>query len=353
MIFNQVKRTIIKKRLRFFFYEVAISFLLIFFISSFEWMLLPIELNPAIIGMIFYIIRALIVFLAIPTTIVLMRRLLGSSQSDMRELSKSSPFKSHFMLYKVSKSNFRYQILYGILLLFLAFIPLNFFLYLLIPEMLLYHSFSIGLDLQSSFLFIDNFIVFFAFLVIIQISIVFAEETIYRGFVNKRGSEYFNRISAVLISAYFYGFSSLLFYLDPISSNFGLWFPIIWFFALFLIGLILSLTTIRRKWLFPSILAHSISNIIMISMIWCFLNGWGFIEILLFIYFPLLGGSLILFVWQFNRIRESILIGLSMLKSYLKNDEKEDERNNDKYFRIFFDIVLGFLVFLIGLLITI
>ncbi len=353
MIFNQVKRKLIKERFRFFFYEISLSFLLIFFISSLEWMILPIELNPEVFGMIFYMIRGLIVFLAIPTTIVMMKKLRGPLQSDLSEGSKVSPFKSHFMMYQFSKSNYKYQILYGILLLFLVFIPMNFFLYLLIPEMLLYHSFSLGLDLQNSYLLINNFIIFFVLLVIIQVSIAITEETIYRGFVNKRGSEYFNRISAVLISAYFYGFLSLLYYLDPISINFDSWFVGIWFFALFFIGLILSLTTLRKKWLFPSIFAHSISNIIMVSIIWYFLNGGIYLEILIFIYLPLLGGSLILIIWQYRRIRESILIGINMLKNYLKNDEKEDERNNDKYFRIFFDIVIGFLIFLIGLLITV
>lgn len=221
------------------------------------------------------------------------------------------------------------------------------------PEMLLFYSFSLGLNLQNSYLFINNFLVFFILLVIIQSSITITEETIYRGFVNKRGSEYFNRISAVLISAYFYGFLSLLYYLGPVISGISFWFPIVWFFGLFFIGLILSLTTIRRKWLFPSIFAHTINNIIMVSIVWYFLNGGSFLIIILLIYLPLLGVSLVLFVWQYNRIKESISIGLDMLKGYFKNNEKEDERNNDKYFRIILDLIMGFFVFLLGLLITI
>ncbi|TES96900.1 MAG: CPBP family intramembrane metalloprotease [Promethearchaeota archaeon] len=350
MIFNQVKRLIVKERLRFFFYETAFVFLLIFFISTIEWILLPFELNPEIFGTIFYIMRAVVVFLAIPTTIVFMEKLIPN-ESDLRRKLKISAFKSHFMLYKISKSNYKFQLLYGILLLFLVFIPLNFFLYLLIPEMVTYQKISEGLDLQNSYLFIDNFIIFLVLLILIQISIAIVEETIYRGFINKRGGEHFNRISAALISAYSYGFLSLMYYFDPIASYFSNIFPIIWFFALFFIGLILSLTTIRRKWLFPSIFAHSTSNIIMFSMIWCF-NGTNYADILLYIYFPLLLISIILFIWQYKRIRESVSIGLGMFKIYLKNDEKEDEQNSDKYFRIIFDIIIGFLVFLIGLLIT-
>ena len=349
MIINQVKRLIAKERLRFFFYEIAIAFLLIFFLSTIEWISLPIKLNP-IFGTIFYIIRALIVFLAIPAAIYFMEKLIPYEQ-DLRRKSKMSAFQSHFMLYKMTKSNYKYQLLYGILLLFLVFIPLNFFLYLLIPKMLTYLKFSEGSNSLNSYLLIGNFLIFLPFLILIQISIAFIEETIYRGFINKRGGEHFSPISAVSISAYSYAFLSLIFYLDPVSSYGYNFFPIIWFFASFLIGLILSLTTIRRKWLFPSIFAHSMSNIIMVSMIWCF-NGTNYMDILLFFYIPLLIISIILFIWQFKRIKESLAIGLGMLKTYLKNDENEDEQTSDKYFRIFFDIVIGFLTFLIGLLIT-
>ena len=350
MIINQVKRLIAKERLRFFFYEIAIVFLLIFFLSTIEWISLPINLNPELFGPIFYIIRALIVFLAIPATIYFMEKLIPYEQ-ELRRKTKISAFQSHFMLYKMTKSNYKYQVLYGILLLFLVFIPLNFFLYLLIPEMLTYLKISEGLDLLNHYLLIDNFLLLLPFLILIQISIAFIEETVYRGFINKRGGEHFNRTSAVLISAYSYAFLSLIFYLDPVSSLGYNFFPIIWFVALFLIGLILSLTTIRRKWLFPAIFAHAMSNILMVSMIW-FFNGTNYTDALLFIYSPLLIISIILFIWQFNRIKESLSIGLGMLKAYLKNDDKEDEQTSDKYFRIFFDIAIGLLIFLIGLLIT-
>ena len=182
--------------------------------------------------------------------------------------------------------------------------------------MLTYLKISEGLDLLNSYLFLDNFLILLPFFLLIQISIAFIEETIYRGFINKRGGEHFNPISAVSISAYSYAFLSLIFYLDPVSSYGYNFFPIIWFFALFLIGLTLSLTTIRRKWLFPSIFAHSMSNILMFSIIWCF-NGTNYTDILLFIYSPLLIISIILFIWQFNRIKESLSIGIGMLKTYL------------------------------------
>ena len=353
MILNQIKREIAKKRVRFLFYEIALTFLVIFLFSSLESIIFPFKSSPEVLGMIFYVIRAIIVFLAIPFTISIMKRLAGPSEKEIGDKTKISVFKSHFMLYKISKSNYKYQLLYGILLLFLVFIPLNFFLYLLIPEMITYRFISIGLILQNSYIFTDNFFVFFILSVIIQISIAFVEETIYRGFVNKRGSDHFNGISAAFISAYSYAFLSLLYYLSPAGISTFNWFPLIWLIVSFIMGLILSLLTLRKKWLFPAIFAHSISNIFMISLIWCFLNGWNYFELITFIYTPILCVSLILLLSQFKRLKDSVSIGIEMLRKYMKNDEEVDERHNDKYFRIFFDIMMGFLVFLIGFLITI
>lgn len=352
MIFNQVKRAIVRSRLSFIFFEITAAFLLIFIITSFEWVILPLQLNPELFGMIFYIIRSLIILFAIPITITIINKLTGTSKSVKGNISKISAYKSHFSLYLVSKSNFKYQLLYGVLLLFLVFIPLNFFIYLLSPEMLLYRVLSLGSNLQDSYLFINNFMTFFVISLVIQISNAIAQETIYRGFVNKRGSEHFNPISAVVISAYFYGFLSLLYYLDPIISIFNYWFPLVWFLALFLIGIILSLITIRRKWLLPSIFANGINSIIMICIFWFFINGGEYIEILVLIYLPLLIGSIILFLWQYRRIKESISTGVAMLKNYFKSNDNGDEKNNHKYFLILFDIIVGFLLFLIGLLIT-
>ncbi|MFX1236827.1 MAG: type II CAAX prenyl endopeptidase Rce1 family protein, partial [Promethearchaeota archaeon] len=170
---------------------------------------------------------------------------------------------------------------------------------------------------------------------------------------SKRGSEHFNRISAVLISAYSYAFLSLYFFVNSSDFIFSPWFPLVWFFPLFIIGLILSLITLRKKWLFPAIFSHSLSNILMFIMIWCFSNGWGFVEILLVLYFPLIGMSLLLLLHQYDRIKDSILIGMKMLKQYESNNDKENNTKSNKYFRIFIDFLVGFLVFIVGLLIAI
>ncbi len=353
MVLSQIKRKIIKDRFKFLLYEICVCFLLIFCVSILEWVIIPISLNSEIFGMLFYVIRAIIVFFAILITIYLMDKYFSSYESKLRKKSNISTFSGYIMLYRISKSNFKYQILYGVLLLFLVFIPLDFLLYLLVPEMLTYHFYSMGLNILNNYLFIDDFVIFLTLLIVIQTCIVFTEESIYRGFVLKRASEKFNPISAVLISAYFYSFSVLNFFINSFYINFSILYPFIWFFPLFIIGIILSLLTLRKNWLFPAIFSHSMSNVLMIYIIWCFSNGWKYIEILLFIYFPLLVISLILLIYYYNRIKDGISIGLKMLKKYVTDDDIENESKSDKYLRIFVDIIIGFFVFIVGLLIAV
>ncbi len=354
MVLNQTKRKIFKDRFRFLIYEICICFFLIFLISTLEWLIIPISLNPEVSGVIFYAIRAIFVFLTIPLTTFLLDKYVSSYKEKLeKKKSKISAFKSHVMLYKISKSNYKYQLLYGVLLLFLVFIPINFLLYVLVPEMFLIHYFLANLNILNSYFFINNFVIFFVLLVIVQTSIVFVEESIYRGFVFKRGSEQFNQISAVFVSSYFYCFSVLNYRINYLQIGINSFYPLIWFFPLFLIGLILSLFTLRKKWIFPAIFSHSVSNIIMFVIIWSFSNGWELIEILLVIFIPLIGIGLILLIFQYDRIKDGIKTGLEMLKQYKKNDDKEKETKSDKSFRIIIDFIVGFLVFIIGLLITI
>jgi len=319
------------------------------------WFLLPLFIgqDSIIFGLIFNIIRMLIIVFTIPLVLLLSSKFNGVQKYKSKGKNDISPFRMQFKLFKITKKNYKYQVLQGLLLLFLVFIPLNFSIYLLIPNLVLYHSISLTFNLQHSYLLLEEYFLFLIFVIIIQTSVSILEETLIRGFIAKRGAEYFNRVSAALISAYYFGFMEFTIFLNPLSHLFPFWFPLIRFLSSFLIGLILSLTVIRRKWLLPVIFAHAINNILLAHIYWNLLQGNEFLTIILYFYIPLLAISLILLIWKFSMIKESLSIGLNMLKVYIKNDKKEREENSDKYFRILFDIVIGFLIFLIGMLIVV
>ena len=70
-----------------------------------------------------------------------------------------------------------------------------------------------------------------------------------------------------------------------------------------------------------------------------------------FVYIPLLIIGIILFIWQFSRIKESLSIGFKEFASYFTRDKNIGEGSLDTIVRIILDFLFGFIVFLIGLVI--
>jgi hypothetical protein len=189
------------------------------------------------------------------------------------------------------------------------------------------------------------------FSIIIQLSISFSEETIFRGFITKRGSEYFNKLSAVMISTLYFTFAEI--FLNKAFTSVNSYILLIWFVKSFIIGLVLSLTIIKRKWLLPLILVKTLYSILLSVVVWDYLRGGTFILPLIIIYSYLLIISLIVLILQFSRVKDSLQIGITMLKTYLKDDIKSKESKGDKLFRILFDILSAFVVFLLAFLISV
>lgn len=345
------RREMATKRFKFLFYEVVPIFAIAFILLVLEWSVLSLIVNPASAsyGMLFYLIRALAIFLVIILFLFISNRYrLKKIQPVNKELALHKGF---LKLYKVTKKNYFYQFLYSLLLFFLILTPLEFLISFTLPQTVSYRAVSSVFKYENSYLFLDNFLLFLFSSCVIQFSISFSEETIFRGLITKRGSEHFNQISAVMISTFSFTFVEVLIYTPFFTVSY--YFGVIWFIKSFIIGLVLSLTMIRRKWLFPLIFAKTINSVISSVIIWEFLQGGNIIQSLIFIYSPLLIISLTLLILQRSRVKESLQIGMKMIKAYFRNDIKAKESSGDKTFRILFDIFIAFLLFLIALLITV
>jgi len=345
------RREIASIRFRFLFYEIVPIFLMTFIFLIFEWFFLPLIVNQTseLYGMLFYLIRASAIFLVIILFLFISNKMkTKNSQPAKKELALHI---GYLKLYKMTKQNILYQLLYSCLLFFLILIPIEFLFSLFLPETIPYRAVSLILRRENKYLFIGNISVFLFFTFIIQLSLSFSEETIFRGLITKRGSEYFNKMSAVMISTF--SFTFIEFFLNPIIFTISYQFGVIWFIKSFVVSLVLSLTIIRRKWLFPLIIAKTFDSIITSVIIWNYLRGGDFTQLLLFIYIPLLIIGLILLILQRSRIKESVQIGIKMIKSYSKKDIASEETSGDKIFRILFDIFLAFLLFLFGILISV
>ncbi|MFX1600000.1 MAG: lysostaphin resistance A-like protein, partial [Promethearchaeota archaeon] len=301
------KKEIAKDRFRFFYQEIVWGFIIVFVLLLIPTFLIPliIDTGSPLYGLIFYLLRAIFVFVAIPLIFPLSNLIFESQKRKVIIEEDVSPSRGHLRLYKMTKKNYKYQILYGVLIFFLVFLPIDFFTYLLIPGMLEYQSVSLVFNATNVYLLSENYFMFLFFAVIIQISVAIFEETIYRGLLVKRGSEHFFRMSAVMISALYFGLGHFAYFLDPISRAYPIWYPFIWFLEAFIIiGIVLALLVLRRKWLFPVIFAHALNNIVSAHAVWSFLQGNNFMIVGLYLYYPLLIVGCILFVWYFSQIKE-------------------------------------------------
>ena len=349
------KKEIALKRFRFFYQEIVWCFILIFL-----FLLIPIFIIPLLVdegtpiyGILFYSIRALFVLLGIPLIYPLSNLIFESQKRNLIIKEDVSPAIGHLRLYKITKRNYKYQILYGILIFFLAFLPIDFFNYLLIPKMIEYQSYSLAFNSTNGYLLSNVYTVFLISAIIIQFSVAFAEESISRGLLTKRGSEHFFSISAVVISTLYWGLGHFAYFLDPISRVYPIWYPLLWFLQAFVIGIILSLIVLRRKWLFPVIIAHALNNIISAHVVWSFFQGISFTLLAIYVYYPLLIIGICLLVWFFPLIKEGVLTGLKMLSEYFKKDQSIEKTKSDAIFRVFIDIVMGFLIFIVGFIIAV
>ncbi len=348
------KKQIFLDRFRFFSYEVALGFILIFILLLIPAFVIPLIVEPGSVlyGILFYSLRAIMTFIGVPLILHLSNLLFLDKKSNVIIEEDVSPAIGHLKLYKITKNNYQYQIVYGFLIFFLVFLPIDFLGYLLIPEFLEYQSYALAFKSTDSYLLADHS-VFLISVIIIQVSVAISEETISRGLLTKRGSEHYYRMSAVMISSLYFGLGHFAYFLDPISSSYPLWFPFIMFLQTFIVGIILSLLIIRRKWLIPVIIAHALNNIVSAHAVWSFLKGVDFIEVVLQLYLPLTIIGLLMLIWQFSRIKDGLLIGLNIFKEYFEFDNTTEETNADKVFRVFIDIVLAFLIFLMGIMIVI
>ena len=349
------KKEIALKRFRFFYQEIVWVFILIFI-----FLLVPLFLVPLIIdetsplyGILFYLLRAIFVFIAIPLVYPLANLIFESQKRNIIMEEDVSPAMGHLKLYRITKKNYKYQILYGLLIFFLVFLPIDFFNFLLLPKMIEYQALTLTLKATGAYFLSENYFIFLISAIVIQFSVAIAEENVSRGFLTKRGSEHFFSMSAVIISTFYWGLGHFVYFLDPISSSFPFLYPFIWFLQAFVIGIILSLVVLRRKWLFPVIIAHTLNNIISAHVVWSFWQGTNFVVVALYIYYPLLIIGCGLIVWYYSLIKDSLSIGFRMLRSYFKRDESSENTKGDVIFRIFFDIFIAIFIFLMGFMIAI
>jgi membrane protease YdiL (CAAX protease family) len=347
-------KTILRQRF-YYLLEVLIIFLGIFIFMLIPSILLPflIDSNSLVFEPLYYLLRAVVLITAIPLFLYLSTYIMEKQRKKLIVKEDISPSRNFLSLFNVTKKNFKFQLLYGVLLLFLIFIPLDFFSYFFSPEMLSFMSDA--LDTAGEFslnsYFNEDYYIFLLSVIIIQTFVGIYEESLVRGFYTNRGSDYVNRMSAVIMASFFFGLGHFRYVFRSPPPEFPIIFPIIWFLQTFFVGIILAMVVLRKHWIFPAIFAHTLNNIISSHSIWIYINnGQDFSFMTFFVYIPLLVIGIILFIWQFSRIKESLSIGFKEFKTYFAHDKSIEERTSDTIVRIIMDFLFGFIIFLVGVI---
>ncbi|TFG25130.1 MAG: CPBP family intramembrane metalloprotease [Promethearchaeota archaeon] len=343
-------KDLIRERI-YFFSEVLIVFFGIF-IFLIPTVFIPYdESSGTAYGILFYLSRTILAFLAIVAFLYVANFAMEKRKKYLIIETTTSSSKSFRDLFNVKKSNLKYQMLYGVLLLFLVFIPLDYVTYLFLPEMIPFSANSLIIS-QANVYLGESYLVFIISAVIIQFSVAFYEEAISRGFLTNRGNDYVSKMSAVIISSVFFGMGHFAYIFNLVSLGYPIFLPFIWCIEAIIIGIILSMLVMRRRWIFPVIFAHAINNIISAHALWNYFQGNEFTILATFFYPILLVIGLVLFILNFPLIRDALSIGFKDLKTYFKNNPQIKEPTDHKIIRIMLDVLFGFLIFIIGYFLT-
>jgi len=347
---NETPLKVLLRQRFYFLFEILVIFLGSFIFLLIPFLLLPflIDTNSVFFEPLYYSLRAVMLIAAISLFLYLANFIMEKQRKRLILEVDISPSRNFLSLFKITKKNFKFQLLYGVLLLFLIFVPLDFFTYFFSPEMLSYQSAVLVFGYNSYFF--SNYAIFLSSIIFIPLSVAIYEESLTRGFLANRGSDYFNKMSAVVLSSFFFGLGHFGYILVTPSPDLPLIFPIIWFLQTFFVGIILAMIVLRKHWIFPAIFAHTLNNVISSHSIWNYINGQDFSFMAIFMYIPLLIIGIILFIWQFTRIKESLSIGFKEFKSYFTRDKNIQESSLDTIVRIILDFLFGFIIFLIGIL---
>ena len=347
-------KTILRQRI-YFLFEVLVIFLGIFIFMLIPTFLLPflIDSNSVIFEPLYYLVRAIILITVIPLFLYLATFLMEKQQKNLILEEDINPSRKFLSLFKITKKNFKFQLLYGVLLLFLIFIPLDFFTYLFAPDMLEFVSEALepAGEFSLNSYFNESYYIFLLSIIIIPLSVALYEEALVRGFLSNRGSDYVNRMSAVILPSFFFGLGHFRYIFSPPVVGFPIVYSFIWFLQTFLVGIVLAMVVLRKHWIFPVIFAHTLNNVISSFSIWNHINNIDFSFMTFYVYIPLLIIGIILFIWQFSRIKESLTIGWKEFKSYFTRDETIGEGTLETVVRIMTDFLFGLLIFLIGVII--
>lgn len=306
-------------------------------------------IDLSIYSALYYLTKLVAGLIAVPIFIAITKIILEAKRKDevIVETHLSTSVQQ-LLLLKVTKKNFKYQLLWGVLLLMIVYLPLTILGYILPGAVEIEAEIIINQGLASYLL--EPYFTFLIFAIIIQFCSCFYEEWVFRGFMVNRGEQQFNKYSAVMISAIFFGVSHSGYIFIAAGSGESLVYPIFWVISAGIVGFVNAAFLIRKKWLFPLIFAHTISNLVSAHTLWYYSKGGYFQDLFIFLYVPLIILGFIILISQYSRFKKGMEFVANDFKSYFKKDMKLKETGTDRILRIIIDIIIILSIYVFSLI---
>ncbi|MHA1341927.1 MAG: CPBP family intramembrane glutamic endopeptidase [Promethearchaeota archaeon] len=334
----------------FLFAEIIIILVIQYIIYFIIISLSKINLNSSSVNdsiLIYYVFPLIALILGVYISLIVFQHIFKGRYTFPSPENKTPLFEV-FSIFKITKKNLKFQLIYFILILFLVFIPLDFIGYL-IPGVL---DFSVNALLQNEngispsqlFFTETNYFYFLLYSVIVYLIVAFREEFFFRIVSISRGRRYIGDSSAVFLFAFAFGLSHLIYIVT--SSNFSrdISSALVWGVSAYIIALITGIFFIKKRYFYPLWGAHAFNNIISATTLYLYqFKSIPFKNIALFVYIPCICITIILIIVFRNTINSSF----SQFRKTIKNYAKENK--GFVFYMILFDIGIAIIIFFFSL----
>lgn len=231
-------------------------------------------------------------------------------------ISAKDEYKRQYRIFSFKGNQKRTLLKYTLLLYLFAFLPLDFFSYL-IPGILDYQTNSLISAPSGQYFYVGQILLFILISISVHACVAFREELMFRGVLQYSVEDQVGKMPAILTCAVFFGMQHFnYFFQNPAPLYLPLW----WGFSGIVVGLVLGTSLSLTGSLLPGIFAHWMNNVISTIAIWSYVQSGDVILVMsqlgLLLYLPLFLILLICAVYWRKTIHQAFSRTKREIKTY-------------------------------------
>lgn len=224
---------------------------------------------------------------------------------------------------RVKSSTIGLQIKWAIVLLCIFYVPLDFVFYL-IPGILDFSASTVTSNFLGLY-FTWTLPLMIGTALIVHFFVAFREELYFRHFLISEGTRRLGPTTAFIYSGILFGAGHFYYILSPSAQGYSPLYPLLWGLSACFIGLVSGYFFLKKKQLWPIIIAHWLNNVISAIAIHNHLVGIAFIETTLYIYLPLMILGFGFLIYYRKRIKTAFQDIIQIIKQYNIENASQEE----------------------------